>query len=59
MLELGPLASTRKACPPAIMNQEARFLEALEETRGYQFDHGLLFPLDAQGTPVMQLWRRD
>jgi heat shock protein HslJ len=58
-LEPGPLATTRKACPPAIMNQEARFFEALEETRGYRFDHGLLFLLDAQGTPVMRLWRRD
>jgi putative lipoprotein len=59
MLELGPLATTRKACPPAIMDQEARFFEALEETRRYRFDHGLLFLLDVQGTPAVRLWRRD
>jgi putative lipoprotein len=58
-LELGPLASTKKACPPAIMNQEASFYAALGETRGYQFENGLLFLLDAQGAPVMRLWRRD
>jgi heat shock protein HslJ len=58
-LELGPLASTKKACPPAIMNQEASFYAALGETRGYQFENGLLLLLDAQGAPVMRLWRRD
>ena len=41
------------------MNQEARFFEALEETRGYRFDYALLFLLDAQGNPVMRLWQRD
>ena len=58
-LALGPLASTKKACPPAIMNQEASFHEALGATRGYRFENGLLFLLDAQGAPVMRLWRRE
>jgi putative lipoprotein len=57
-LEVGPLAGTRKACPPAIMNQEASFYEALGATRGYRFGNGLLFLLDAQGAAVMRLWRR-
>jgi putative lipoprotein len=59
MLALGPLAGTRKACPPAIMNQEASFYAALGATRGYRFANGLLFLLDAQDAPVMRLWRRD
>jgi heat shock protein HslJ len=58
-LMFGPLASTKKACPPAIMNQEAGFHEALGEIRGYRFENGLLFLLDAQGTALMRLWRRD
>jgi putative lipoprotein len=58
-LSLGPLASTQKACPPAIMDQETKFHEALSETRGYRFENGLLFLLDAQGSPVLRLWRRD
>jgi putative lipoprotein len=58
-LSLGPLASTRKACPPAIMEQEARFLEALGKTRTYRFENGLLFLLDAQGSPVTRLWSRN
>jgi putative lipoprotein len=58
-LSLGPLASTKKACPPAIMDQETKFHAALGETHGYRFDNGLLFLLDAQGAPVMRLWNRD
>jgi putative lipoprotein len=58
-LTLGPLASTKKACPPAIMDQEAHFYEALGATRGYRFERGLLFLLDAQGAPIMRLWRRE
>jgi heat shock protein HslJ len=48
-LALGPLANTKKACSPAIMDQEASFYEALGESRGYRFENGLLFLLDAQG----------
>ena len=58
-LTLGPLASTRKACPPAIMNQEAKFYEALGATRGYRFENGLLYLLDARGAAIMRLWRRE
>jgi putative lipoprotein len=59
MLTLGPLAGTRKACPPAIMNHETRFHHALDETRRYRFENGSLFLLDAQGASIMRLWRRD
>jgi heat shock protein HslJ len=58
-LALGPLAGTRKACPPAIVNQEASFHEALGATRGHRLDNGLLFLRDAQGASVMRRWRRD
>jgi putative lipoprotein len=59
MLDLGPLAGPKKGCPPAIMDQEARFYQALGQTRGYRLDKGLLYLLDARGAPVMRLWRRD
>jgi putative lipoprotein len=58
-LALGPLASTKKACPPAIMNQETRFHQALGKVRDYRFENGLLVLLDAESVPVMRLWRRD
>lgn len=34
-LELGKLASTLKACPPALMEQEQRFLRQLESARSF------------------------
>jgi putative lipoprotein len=58
-LALGPLARTRKACPPAILNREASFYEALGEIRGYRFERGLLLLLDAPGASVIRLWRRN
>jgi heat shock protein HslJ len=58
-LDLGPLARTKKGCPPAILDQEARFHQALGQTRGYRLDKGLLYLLDAGGgAPVVRLWRR-
>jgi len=57
-LTIGPLAGTRKACPPAVMNQEAAFHEALGRVRGYRFANGLLYLLDAGGEPVIRLWQR-
>jgi putative lipoprotein len=58
-LVLGPLASTKKACPPAIMNQETHFHQALSKVRGYRFENGLLILLDAESVLVMRLWRRE
>ena len=58
-LTLEPQAGHRKGCPPAIMNQETRFHEALGETRTFRFEKTLLFLLDAQGVSVMRLWRRN
>ncbi len=34
-LEVGPLATTRKACEPALMDQEHRLLRQLESTRSF------------------------
>lgn len=34
-LEVGPLASTRKACEPALMDQENRLLRQLQSTRSF------------------------
>jgi heat shock protein HslJ len=49
-LRFGTIASTRKTCPPAVMDQEARFSTALEATRGLRFDaNGALMLLDAEG----------
>lgn len=44
------LASTRRTCPEALMEQEARFSAALGATRGFRFDRrGAMTLLDADG----------
>ena len=58
-LEFGPLGSTMMACPEAVMNQEQRFLAALESSRGYRLDNqtGLLYFTDQAGQDVLRFSR--
>ena len=58
-LAFGQLANTSRACLPAIDEQEQRFHQALQQTRGYRIEKGLLFLLDVYGEPQMRLWKRD
>ncbi len=37
-LSIGPVASTRMACTPAAMAQEARFFKVLEQAKGWRID---------------------
>ena len=49
-LRLGPLASTRMACPEAVMAQERRVFEALEQVIGFDIDAtGALVLLGPEG----------
>jgi putative lipoprotein len=52
---LGPFATTRKACPPAVMDQESRFLDALARARTARTDHGLLYLQDGAGNAIVRL----
>jgi len=58
-ITFGPVASTRMACTPAVMNQEAKFFAALGDVRAWRNDaarHKLLL-LDGNGNPVIVLAR--
>jgi putative lipoprotein len=49
-LRFGTIGATRRMCPPALMDQEARFSAALEGTRGLRFEPtGALLLLDGDG----------
>lgn len=54
-----PLASTRMACAPASMDQEAKFLAALSDVRQWRIDgpRGKLILLDARDNEVLLLAR--
>ncbi|QIG48892.1 META domain-containing protein [Nordella sp. HKS 07] len=58
-ITFSPLASTRMACAPAVMDQESKFLGALNDVRKWRVDNprGKLFLLDAQGNEVLLLAR--
>ncbi|MEP9351802.1 YbaY family lipoprotein [Xanthobacter sp. KR7-225] len=55
-IAIGPLRTTRMACPPGVNAQEQRFLAALAEVRGWRVDiaRRKLFLLAADGAPVLQ-----
>jgi heat shock protein HslJ len=56
-LRFGSGGSTRRACPPAVMDQESRFLAALEAVRAYRRDGNALWLLDDSGRTRMHLTR--
>jgi heat shock protein HslJ len=41
-LHFGPMGSTKMACPPALMDQEDRFLKALQDAERYKMDGAFL-----------------
>ena len=56
--ESGQLATTLKARPPAIMDQESRFMDALGRVGAYRIEQGLLHLLDAEDKPILRFWQR-
>lgn len=49
-LRFGAIAPTRDTCPVALMEQESRFAQTLQATRGLRLDdQGALLLLDASG----------
>lgn len=58
VLRIGPLAATRKACLGAAMEQEVRFLAALERTRGARVAADGVELLDAEGRITVRLSRQ-
>ena len=58
-LTLGPLASTRMACPPEVMEREQQFLTMLGQVRYAEADHLELTLKDADGDVLAELVRRD
>jgi len=59
-IAFGGLAATMMACPPAMMDQERRFLAALSAARGWRFDalHGKLTLVDDAGRALATLARQ-
>ncbi len=56
-IRIGPLASTRRACPEGVMEQERRFTEALDNTRGLRIVGSHLELYDSGGQQLVRLSR--
>jgi putative lipoprotein len=55
---IGALATTRMACPPAIMDQEQKFLAALGKAARYETtSSGALILRDSRGAALMRFTR--
>ena len=58
-IRFGALGATRMACPAAVMDQESRFLAALELVRRWRVEPtGLLHLLDEDGVTVVRFSRQ-
>lgn len=59
-LQFGPLATTRRGGPPALMNQEEKFISALRKVGSFHVtDTGLLYLSDGDGHEVLRFSRID
>ncbi len=56
---IGPLAATKKACAPALMDQEGKFFSALEAARSYKFDGAFLGFFGEDGAELLRLTRTE
>ncbi|MET0605487.1 MAG: META domain-containing protein [Beijerinckiaceae bacterium] len=52
-----PMAATRMACPPDVLDQEARVLAGLAETRRHRIEEEALVLLSEGGVPTLRLRR--
>ncbi len=56
-MAFGPLASTRKACLPALLDQEQKFFIALAGVRSFSLDGEQMILRDTAARPLIQLAR--
>jgi heat shock protein HslJ len=58
-IKIGPLASTRMACPQPAMEAEAKFFAMLDEVRSFERTEASLSLRSADGAVLMELAQRD
>lgn len=59
-MTVGILAGTRMMCPPALMDQEQKFFQAMAAVRSWEIANtGLLYLRDADGTDLIRAGKTD
>ena len=57
-ISFGPMAGTRKACAPALMDQEMKFYQAVAKVVSWEVpETGLLHLKNADGHTIIRAWR--
>lgn len=57
-ISFGPMAGTRKACAPSLMDQEMKFYQAVAKVMSWEIaDTGLLHLKDADGNTLIRAWQ--
>lgn len=56
-VRFGPLASTRRMCPPGTMRGEDRLFKALDGARSARIENDQLVLIDASGAVLLRLSR--
>jgi len=57
-ISFGPMAGTRKACAPSLMDQEMKFYQAIAKVVSWEVaDTGLLHLRGADGNTMIRAWR--
>ncbi len=57
-ISFGPMAGTRKACAPSLMDQEMKFYQAVAKVVSWEIaDTGLLHLKDADGNTLIRAWQ--
>ena len=56
-MDFGPVATTRRACGPALMVQEDRVLAAFDAVESYRLDGPSLLLADGSGAVLLRLSR--
>lgn len=57
-ITFGPIATTRKMCLPALMEQESLLLQALAKVKRFQLNNGQLSMYDQQGSLQIKATRK-
>jgi len=57
-ISFGPMAGTRKACAPSLMDQEMKFYQAIAKVMSWEIaDTGLLHLKDANSNTIIRAWQ--
>lgn len=56
VVRFSPMATTQMLCEPAVVDQEAAFMAALDRVEAIRVEEGIMYMDDADGATIVRLW---